>query len=144
MTRRQVILTASGIASPAFLNPQIIPGDFTQGMLNGRGWNRLPLGQKTCFLLGMTEALIFVRAAEMALNSEARKIHEAIIDPFDLPTVNNDELAGKVDNLYTDAANANIPVIEIVTVASMVFRGKKQSDIDDYITTLRASRSAIK
>lgn len=105
---------------------------YSNGLVNGRLWNTLSQSEKLTFVAGISEGV----------NLLAGFVHMKGSDLKDLNArATPDEMREMMNKLFSDPANANIPIGLMYCVAKAEASGENQDFIDRMLVSFRATTS---
>ena len=112
-----------------------------QGMFNGEDWIELSHSEKRAYLLGYEDGFIFNTI--FYVKDEMQSEHVLSTLPTSIAELSTDDLINKIDNLYKDSQNIQIPVPFALIIVRNKLLGIEQVKIDSYIEYLRSQSKKI-
>jgi hypothetical protein len=137
-----LLLAALPIESVAL---QATSDSFTGGMPNGRMWQSLTSIAKLAYLAGLNDGVNSFRAKldrETKLEPFRNAIESAENTLYTKATYA--EIIDQMDLFYKDSANARIPLRYSYEYSLKRIKGAASTELDDFLSTLRAFASSAK
>jgi hypothetical protein len=128
-----VSVVSLGVSLPA------VGGDSSEklqsgGGANGRVWEALSIGEKTAYIGGTYDALVFVASLTMNIQgSSAGPMGTGIA----IEGLTYDEISKVVDAFYADAANARVPITFALAWAKRKVSGDTVTQLDALAANFR-------
>lgn len=141
MTRRASIINAALALVPALASLDAEePQDFlTDDLINGRFWRHWGREEKCTYLLGINDCISHL--GQMIVDAGVSgELKESFAKCFFAKNIERQEMVNKMDQVYDDALNIILPVIEVFCLCVKQFNGSIATDAElrNELTRLRS------
>lgn len=117
-------ISCTAFAQQPQTHPALADGT-TYGDINGRGWNAISSDGRTLYLRGVSDGII-------------RESSDAFKKKYMCGTLSTAEVRTAIDRFFSEPENLLVPVIDALHIVSMKVNGGLQSEIDNYLSVMRA------
>lgn len=112
----------------------------TAGWHNGRAWEMMNSQEKIYFLTAIENGIILLQTELLRVTSDRDAIDSInqTTDAFTISGFRFSDFTQEVDEIYKERTNIRIPIAYAYVVVIKKANGMEPSDLNDYISRLRA------